>query len=271
MKTCYVKLKGFPSIVEVEANDEVKKGDIVVLELEKGLSIGEIITDVRESEKGSEESVPKIVKKASPEEISDFCVLEGRLGYAMEFCRKKIEEFKLPMKLLCAEYLFGGTKLIFYFYSETRVDFRELVKELAREFRVRIELRQVGVRDQAKIIGGLGNCGDVVCCKKFLNSFFTVSIKMVKEQNLALNPSKISGVCGRLMCCLAYEYEMYMEYKRELPKIGKMVTIGTDVGRIVKQNPLLRTLTVQMEDGRELTLPAEKVKLVDDQERQEEK
>jgi len=159
------------------------------------------------------------------------------------------------MKLLCAEYLFGGTKLLFYFVSESRVDFRELVKELAKEFKIRIELRQVGVRDEAKIVGGLGNCGNVVCCRKFLNNFSIVSIKMVKEQSLALNPAKISGICGRLMCCLAYEYEMYMNYKKDFPKLGKRITIPQGEGKIVKHNTLSSTVTIKLDDGKEITLP----------------
>jgi len=266
MKSCYVRLKSIPYVIEVEALEEVKKGDLVVCELESGHCLAEVLTEVKE---GGRENLPKIVKKASEEEVSDFLAKKERIEYAMDFCRKKIGELGLPMKLLNAEYIFRGTKLIFYFYSETRVDFRELVKELAREFKTRIELRQVGVRDQAKMIGGIGNCGNVVCCKNFLANFSTVSIKMVKEQGLALNPSKVSGVCGRLMCCLSYEYEMYLEYKRDFPKIGKKVLVGGETGKIVKQNPLMRTVTVEMEDGRELTLPVEKVKMAEEQEKGE--
>lgn len=267
MKTCYVKLKGLPCVIEVEASEEIKKGDIVVCETEKGSCLAEVVTDVKEKNK---EHLSKIIRKASEEEISDFLSLEKKIEYAMDFCRKKIEELGLPMKLLNAEYLFGGTKLIFYFYSETRVDFRELVKELAREFKIRIELRQIGVRDQAKMIGGLGNCGNIVCCKKFLSTFSTVSIKMVKEQGLALNPSKVSGVCGRLMCCLSYEYDMYLEYKKDFPKLGKRVTIGSEIGKIVKHNPFLRTVTVETDDGRELNVPLDKIKTLEDSEKREE-
>ncbi len=258
MKTCYVRLRGSQSVIKVEAPEDTKKGDMVVCELDKGLCLGEVITDLKES---SNENLPRIVKKPTEEEVSEFISLEKKIGYALEFCKRKIEELNLPMKLLNAEYLFGGTKLIFYFYSETRVDFRELVRELAREFKVRIELRQVGVRDQAKAIGGLGNCGNVVCCKRFLNTFSTVSIKMVKEQNLALNPSKISGICGRLMCCLSYEYEIYLECKKDFPKIGTKVYVGGETGKVVKQNPILGTVTVQMEDGRELNIPRERLRV----------
>jgi cell fate regulator YaaT (PSP1 superfamily) len=181
--------------------------------------------------------------------------------HAFKICKHKIEEMKLPMKLLRAEYLLGGSKLLFYFFSEDRVDFRELVKELAKEFKIRIEMRQVGVRDEAKIIGGLGNCGNVVCCKRFLNAFSIVSIKMMKEQNLLLNPSKISGVCGRLMCCLAYEYGMYVDLKKDFPKVGKRVMTPHGECKVVKTNVLTRTVTVETGEGKEVTLPVTDVKL----------
>jgi cell fate regulator YaaT (PSP1 superfamily) len=181
-------------------------------------------------------------------------MLAEKEGYAFDFCKKKIAELHLAMKLLSAEYLFGGTKLLFYFVSESRVDFRELVKELAKEFKIRIELRQVGVRDQSKIIGGLGNCGNVACCRRFLNNFSVVSIKMVKEQGLALNPSKISGICGRLMCCLSYEHEMYSECKRDFPKVGKRIRLAQGDGKVVKHNTLQGTFNVELDDGKEVTI-----------------
>ena len=129
-------------------------------------------------------------------------------------------------------------------------------QELAKEFKIRIELRQVGVRDEVKIIGGLGNCGNVCCCKKFLNNFSIVSIKMVKEQSLALNPAKISGICGRLMCCLSYEYDMYMEYKKGFPKLGKRIKLPQGEGKVVKHNTLSSSITVEVEDGKEITITA---------------
>ena len=167
------------------------------------------------------------------------------------------------MKLLSTEYLFGGTKLLFYFISENRVDFRELVKELAKEFKIRIELRQVGVRDEAKIVGGLGNCGNAVCCRRFLNNFSIVSIKMVKEQGLALNPAKISGICGRLMCCLAYEYETYCALKKNFPRIGKRVKTPQGEGKVVKHNALTGTVSVQLDEGKEITLAFSEVSIVE--------
>ncbi len=200
------------------------------------------------------EDLPKIGRKATEQEVKDHLQLKERERYAFDFCKRKIEDMDLPMKLLSTEYLFGGTKLLFYFISENRVDFRELVKELAKEFKIRIELRQVGVRDEAKIVGGLGNCGNTVCCRRFLNNFSIVSIKMVKEQGLALNPSKISGICGRLMCCLAYEYETYLSLKKNFPKIGKRVRTPQGEGKVVKHNALTGMVSVQLDEGKETTL-----------------
>ncbi len=144
--------------------------------------------------------------------------------------------------------------------SESRVDFRELVKDLAKEFKIRIELRQVGVRDEAKIIGGLGNCGNVCCCRKFLNNFSIVSIKMVKEQSLALNPAKISGICGRLMCCLSFEYDMYSEFKKNFPKIGRKVTVSQGEGKVIKHNTLSSTIVIELDDGKEVTVGLKDIK-----------
>ncbi len=259
MKSCRVKFDRFTGTIELEALEEMKVGDRVVCELDKGEYLGTVATEPAETTK---EGLRKISRKASPEELAAHQALKEREGYAFNVCKRKIEEMKLPMKLLRAEYVFGGSKLLFYFFSEDRVDFRELVKELAKEFKVRIEMRQVGVRDEAKLIGGLGNCGNVVCCKRFLNNFSIVSIKMMKEQNLQLNPSKISGVCGRLMCCLAYEYEMYVELKKDFPKAGKRVTTSHGTGKVVKYNVLNRTVTVEMDEGKEVTLPVKDVTLM---------
>jgi len=252
MKCCYVRIDTLTGIMEMEVPENIKIGDYVVSELDKGLCLGVILTEPFDTEK---EGLKKITRKATDEEVSEYFSLKEKEQYALDFCKQRIKEMALPMKLLCAEYLFGGTKLLFYFVSESRVDFRELVKELVKEFKIRIELRQVGVRDEAKIIGGLGNCGNVVCCRKFLNNFSIVSIKMVKEQSLALNPAKISGICGRLMCCLAYEYEMYVNYKKDFPKLGKRITIPQGEGKIVKHNTLSSTVTIELDDGKEITLP----------------
>ncbi len=257
MKSCRVKFDRLTGTIELEACEEIKTGDYVVCELEKGECLGVVATGPAEC---SREGLRKITRKASSEEVADQANLRTKEGHAFEVCKRKIEELKLPMKLLQAEYLMRASKLIFYFFSEDRVDFRDLVKELAKEFRVRIEMRQVGVRDEAKMIGGLGNCGNVVCCKRFLNNFSIVSIKMMKEQNLLLNPSKISGVCGRLMCCLGYEYGMYVDLKKDFPKVGKRVMTPAGEAKVIKNNVFTRTVVVETADGKETTLPVTDIK-----------
>ena len=160
------------------------------------------------------------------------------------------------MKLVKTEVLLDHSKIIFYFTAEKRVDFRELVKDLASEFKTRIEMRQIGVRDEAKMICGIGICGRELCCSKFVNRFDLVSVKMAKEQNLALNPTKISGVCGRLMCCLSFEFPVYLELKKGLPKIGKRIHTKAGKGKVIRQNVLNQTITVELEEGGEMTIHA---------------
>jgi cell fate regulator YaaT (PSP1 superfamily) len=258
MKSCRVKFDRMTGTMDLEAIEGLIVGDQVVCDLDKGECLGEVITAPKDT---SREGLRKVIRKASPDETTSLEGLKEKENRAFELCKKKIDEMKLPMKLLRAEYLVGGSKLLFYFFSEDRVDFRELVKELAKEFKVRIEMRQVGVRDEAKMIGGLGNCGNVVCCKRFLNSFSIVSIKMMKEQNLLLNPAKISGVCGRLMCCLAYEYDMYLALKKDFPKVGKRVMTTHGECKVLKYNVFKRTVTIESPDGKELTIPVTDIKL----------
>ena len=260
MKSCYVNIDRLTGVVELETIDDIKIGDVIISDLDKGTCLGTVITEPADTER---KDLPRISRKATDQEIHDHAALKEKEQYAFDFCRKKIQEMSLPMKLLSTEYLFGGTKLLFYFISENRVDFRELVKELAKEFKIRIELRQVGVRDEAKIVGGLGNCGNAVCCRRFLNNFSIVSIKMVKEQGLALNPSKISGICGRLMCCLAYEYETDVALKKNFPRIGKRVKTPQGEGKVVKHNALTGQVSVQLDEGKEVTLAFSEASIAD--------
>ncbi|MCX5813068.1 MAG: regulatory iron-sulfur-containing complex subunit RicT [Proteobacteria bacterium] len=257
MKSSYIKIDILTNVIEMEVPEDVKVGDYLIGEIDKGVCLGMVVSEPQEATK---EGLKKATRKATESEISEHFSLKEKESYAFDFCKKKILEMNLPMKLLYAEYLFGGTKLLYFFVSESRVDFRELVKELAKEFKIRIELRQVGVRDEAKIVGGLGNCGNVCCCRRFLNAFSIVSIKMVKEQSLALNPAKISGICGRLMCCLAYEFDMYMTCKKDFPKVGKKVTLQLGEGKVVKHNTLCSTITVELNDGKEVTVPLSDIK-----------
>ncbi|MBP8625873.1 MAG: stage 0 sporulation protein [Syntrophorhabdales bacterium] len=257
MKVGYVRFDYIVGVLEMEIPDGIKVGDYVVCDLEKGTCLGVVITEPVEIKK---EGLKKVERIPTKEELEEYYALKEKEKRAFEICRDKIKELNLPMKLLVAEYLFGGSKLLFYFVSENRVDFRELVKELAKEFKIRIELRQVGVRDEAKIVGGLGNCGNICCCRQFLNNFSIVSIRMVKEQGLALNPAKISGICGRLMCCLSYEYDMYTEYKKEFPKIGKKVMLQQGEGKVIKHNPLNSTIVVELENGNIATVSLKDIK-----------
>jgi len=173
---------------------------------------------------------------------------------AFHFCRERINARQLPIHLVRVECLFDASKIIFYFTAPGRVDFRELVKDLVQEFRTRIELRQIGVRHRAKMVGGLGICGSELCCASFLKDFEPVSVRMAKEQQLSLNPSKISGVCGRLMCCLTYEHATYQELRKHLPRLGKRVKVSEGEGKIIRYNLIRQTVTLEMGDGQELEL-----------------
>jgi cell fate regulator YaaT (PSP1 superfamily) len=179
--------------------------------------------------------------------------------FALRFCRERIAERKMAMKLVRAEYLFDGSKIIFYFTADGRIDFRELVKDLAHHFHTRIEMRQIGVRDESKLIGGIGICGRELCCSSYLTEFAPVSVKMAKEQELALNPNKISGQCGRLLCCLAYEYETYCDMKKGLPKCGRKVTVEGREGEVISQHILRQTVTVNFGPQQRIEMTAEEV------------
>lgn len=211
-----VRFKRACKVYDFNANGLVlKPGDNVIVEVEKGLGMGTISYVPREVDPAAlPRPLKRVVRKAEALDMERHTFNSEREEEAYRVCKDKIQKHKLPMKLIRVEYLFDSSKAIFYFTSETRVDFRELVKELASGFHTRIEMRQVGVRDEAKLIGGLGPCGRELCCSGFLSDFAPVTIKMAKDQNLALNPAKISGICGRLMCCLGYEHEMYKNEKR---------------------------------------------------------
>ncbi len=233
------------------------RGDAVVVETEKGVVLGTVVGPPQEREKRFLLKSPKkVVRKATPEDLEQSEKNRQLEKDAFQFCLQKIKDRGLNMKLVRTEALLDRSKMLFYFTAEKRVDFRELVRDLASQFRMRIEMRQIGVRDEAKMICGVGGCGRGLCCATFLNRFDLVSVKMAKEQNLALNPSKISGVCGRLMCCLAYEFPTYMELKKSLPKVGKHITTRSGKGKVIRQNVLNQTVTVELEEGGEVTIHA---------------
>lgn len=235
---------------------EVKEGDYVVVEHDRGLDYAQVISpkDASCLNHKAGEPLKKIIRNATADDLKQ--IEENRLKAkeAFNLCLNKIAEHKLEMKLVEAEYSFDRTKIIFYFTASGRVDFRNLVKDLAKIFKARIELRQIGVRDEARLFGGFGPCGRELCCAKFLKDFEPVTIKMAKEEGLPLNPPKISGLCGRLMCCLNYEYETYKILSRGLPREGERVHTAQGKGKVLSVNVFKRTAAVELEDGTQISL-----------------
>ncbi|MDY6910723.1 MAG: stage 0 sporulation family protein [Thermodesulfobacteriota bacterium] len=234
---------------------EVKKGDFVIVHTEQGMGLGEVVEGpFPRNENVHPKELKKIQRLATADEIHTYSENLRSEEEAEKYCLERIQVHRLPMNLVDVEYLFDRSKIIFYFTADGRVDFRELVKDLVRRFRTRVELRQIGVRNQAKMVGGLGTCGRPLCCATFLKNFHPVSIKMAKEQNLSLNPSKISGACGRLMCCLQYEYDTYCALKKGMPKMGKKIETPEGRGKVIRQNLIDRRVTVLLESGQEIEL-----------------
>lgn len=226
----------------------------VIVQADRGIDYGlvvaepEIILDAEVVE----EHLRKIVREATPQDFAQIEKNKKKVKEIIGTCEQKIKEHKLPMKLIDAEYSFDRSRIVFYFTAEGRVDFRELIKDLAAIFKARIELKQIGVRDEARFLGGFGPCGRVLCCASFLKDFDAVTIKMAKEQNLPLNPTKISGLCGRLMCCLSYEHQCYKELMKDMPHEGERIKTKDTKGRIVNVNAIKRAVTVETEDGRQV-------------------
>ena len=219
---------------------DVHAGNGVIVETVRGIEYGEVVAGPREVEE-HEIVAPlrKAVRASTPEDDRRAAENREKERRAMQICTERIEKHRLEMKLVDVEYSFDGSKIVFYFTADGRVDFRELVKDLASVFRTRIELRQIGVRDEAKMLGGIGPCGRVICCKQFLEDFHPVSIKMAKEQALSLNPTKISGLCSRLMCCLQYEQSHYERTRKTMPKVGSEVVVPEGRG-VVVENIILK-------------------------------
>ena len=223
----------------VDKNEVYKKGDKVIVDTIRGQEIGIVYNlPITLSEKFLVLPLKPVIKKADEEEIKRYEDLRREAGEAQKICKEKIEKHNLPMKLVNTEYTFDKTKLIFYFTAEGRIDFRELVKDLANIFKLRIELRQIGVRDEARILGDIGVCGKELCCRTFINKFNSVSIKMARDQGLVINPSKISGVCGRLLCCINYEYAQYEEALKNFPAINQNVGTEKGEGKVASISPL---------------------------------
>lgn len=239
----------------------IEKDHSVIVETARGVEYGKVVIGKR-SVKESDVVLPlkRVIRIADAPDAKLVEENKQAARNALGICQDKIREHQLKMKLVDVEYTFDRNKIIFYFTAEGRIDFRELVKDLASVFRTRIELRQIGVRDEAKMLGGIGPCGRILCCSSFLGDFEPVSIKMAKDQNLSLNPTKISGLCGRLMCCLKYEHDQYESVKEELPKVGTAVMTSSGSGKVVGLKVDERLIRVQLFDtGKVETFPSDDV------------
>ena len=228
---------------------QVEKGQMVIVENAQGLDCGQCVTPNRELPEDFDRELKPVVRIATKEDLKQVEENKKKAEHAFDICLEKIAKHNLEMKLVSVEYAFDCSKILFYFTADGRVDFRELVKDLASVFRTRIELRQVGVRDEAKMLGGIGICGREFCCSRFLNDFQPVTIKMAKEQNLSLNPVKISGTCGRLMCCLGYEEEAYEYLNRITPRPGTYVKTPSGNGVVQETAVLTGKVKVRMDNA----------------------
>ena len=237
--------------------------DVVMVQTEHGLEPAKLLSAVHgwpEKEPSKEAKALTIVRRGTRDEAAKFEKLGDMEHNAFGICSELIKKLNLPMSLVKVERFFNGGKIIFYFTAENRVDFRELVKNLVQEFRTRVEMRQIGVRHETKMLGGLGCCGRELCCSSFIQNFESVSIKMAKEQNLPLNPAKISGACNRLLCCLNYEYKAYKSIRKDMPKIGKKIIFNDQSYKVRQHNVLKETIVVVADDGEEISLTREEWK-----------
>ncbi len=256
-----IRFKKAGKIYYFDAKDvELKAGDYTVVKTSRGMELGHVVIAPGQIQPGeAEETLSPVIRKATPEDIAKTEELDAKAEEALIECGKMITELNLPMKLLSAEYSLDSSRLTFLFSAEERVDFRELVRRLSSQFKIRVELRQVGSRDEAKLLGSFGRCGRSLCCASFLTEFSPVSIKMAKEQDLPLNPIKISGACGRLMCCLAYEGEQYRAMKDKMPKVGQRVSTRLGEATVVANNPLKEMVLVELDTEARVELPLAEV------------
>lgn len=238
------------------AGIELDPGDFVVVDTARGMELGQVVTkSTQVSDNEMNKNLKAVVRKATDEDMENADRLRQKEKEALDECERLVAKMELPMKLISTEYSFDGNRLTVYFGAEGRVDFRELVREVSRKLKVRVEMRQVGPRDEAKMIGGFGKCGRPLCCTVFLSEFSPVSIKMAKEQGLPLNPMKISGVCGRLLCCLSFECEQYRAMKAKMPRVGERLSTDMGVVSVVGGNPLKGIVLVELESGARVEMP----------------
>lgn len=245
-----VRLREAARPVHIDAGDlELAADDILLVATDRGEELGRVTAVADDDASVVVDAAARVVRVATREDLEQAEALHRKETEARTVFRRLIEKHKLDMKPADIEFSFDGTRATFYFVAEERVDFRELVRDLAAEFKVRVDMRQIGVRDEARVIGGLGHCGEQLCCVRFGGEFQPVSIRMAKEQDLPLNPLKISGLCGRLMCCLRYEYEAYKDFKGRAPKRGAIVEVGDGKGKVVDFNTPKETVTLRLEEG----------------------
>ena len=263
VKVTGIRFKKMGKIYYFDPGDfKLENGMHAVVETSRGIEYGLVVIDSKEvSEDKIVSPLKKVIRIATEEDDRTVANNKKKEAEAMEVCRQKIEKHNLDMKLIDVEYTFDHNKILFYFTAEGRIDFRELVRDLAAVFKTRIELRQIGVRDEAKMVGGLGICGRVLCCNSYMGDFDPVSIKMVKEQNLSLNPTKISGTCGRLMCCLKNEQAVYESLAKNAPSVGSLVETADGKGTVTAVSVLKGLVTVAVGEE-EKTLKEYKVKEV---------
>lgn len=254
VKLASVRFREGKRSVHVECGAfELKLGDMVMISTDHGLEPGKVTGQgiILKLSESCTCRIQRIDRIATGEEIARHRENLIKERDAFTYCLERIRELNLPMKLVSTEYFFDGSKIIFYFTSEGRIDFRELVKTLVHRFHTRIEMRQIGVRNETKLLGGMSHCGQELCCASYLSEFEPISIRMAKEQDLPLNPSKISGMCGRLLCCLAYEHKTYAALKKRLPKIGKKIRTADGETKVIRHNTLKGTIVIALPDGTE--------------------
>ncbi len=251
-------------VIKLEGDTEVNQNDLLVVSTRYGNDLARVLGAVRHFEDiEADEEKWLIVRKATEEDILRYEENKKREEKAFRICREKIDELGLEMKLVQAHYLLDEPKILFFFTAESRVDFRELVKVLVSEFKMRIELRQIGVRDEARVIGGVGVCGRALCCNSVTDKLVPVSIKMAKEQNLTLNSMKISGPCGRLLCCLAYEYDTYCVLKKGFPSVGANVRVGEELFKVSEINIVKDEIKIIHGDGRIIVASKNVMRFID--------
>ncbi len=251
-KIVQIQVGEYRSVLWFDTGDTMcRRDDFVIVEYERSSEFGRVISDPDKVCTGKTDTASgRIIRVANEGDLRQIENNRQKAQDAINTCMRKISDQKLEMRIIKGEYAFDNSKIVFFFSSEGRVDFRNLVKELARVFRMRIELKQIGVRDKAKIIGGFGVCGRELCCSSYMTGFHALSIKMAKEQGLPLNPSKISGVCGRIKCCMAYEYNVYKEIAKGLPRMGQKISTDEGKGRVISVNVLKKIVLVDYGEGK---------------------